>query len=101
MRAVLADRALIDAAIAAGKVRIIPAGVRALDYTKGISLIDARRADLANRRRVGLPPLGRKKATPDDAAALRAEGLSYDQIGARLGVAKSHAWRLVQQAGAQ
>lgn len=103
MNGVLVDRALIDAAVAAGKVRRFPAGMFALDYTKGISLLDARRADLANRRRVGLPAsspsAGKEQPTPAKAAGLRAEGLTYDQIAARLGIVKSHAWRLVKQAG--
>lgn len=99
MRGVTVDRALIDAAIAAGRFRLIPMGVHALDYTKGTSLADARSADLANRRRVGLPSHGDATATPVHAAALRAEGMSYDAIALRLGIAKSHAWRLVQQGG--
>lgn len=103
MRGVLVDRALIDAAIAAGKVRRFPAGMFALDYTKGINLAEARRANLANRRRVGLPTgrahSSKQRPSPTQAAALRDEGLTYDQIAARLGIVKSYAWALVKRAG--
>lgn len=101
---VASDQALIAAAIAGGKVRRFPAGLFALDYTKGTSFAEARRADLANRRRMGLST-GREtkvkgRPSPSQAAALRGEGLTYDQIAERLGIVKSYAWRLVQQVGA-
>jgi hypothetical protein len=101
MRGISEDRALIDAAVAAGIVRRFPSGMHALDYTKGISQTEARRAALANKARMRLPERAAVIATPSEAAALRAEGLTYDQIAARLGTVKSHAWRLVKEAGAE
>jgi hypothetical protein len=100
-----ADRALIDAAIAAGKVRKIPRGVSGIDPETGRGWQQIGAAMLANDRRA--KRISRcEKPRPDPVAraatseginkqirAMRRQGMTYDAIAASLGMVKSEVWR--------
>lgn len=106
------DRQLIDAAIAAGMVRKIPRGVSGLDSAKGYGWKDIGTAILANNRRA--QRLSRRPERPQlqkvaraatseglnaQILAMRNDGLTFDQIGWCLGMAKSGVWRRLKQNG--
>lgn len=98
------DRQLIDAAIAAGRVQRIPRGVSGIDPMTGHGWKEIGRAMLANNRRAERlsrarpqPVKVQRAATPEGLKAqirqMRLDGMSYDQIAASVGMAKSAAWR--------
>ncbi|MHA6687775.1 hypothetical protein [Mesorhizobium sp. A556] len=99
------DRALIDAAIAAGMVRHIPRGVSGIDPTTGHGWREIGKAMLANDRRAkrlnrSEKPQPVKVERADTAEGLKAQlrqmrrdGMTYDQIAASVGMVKSAVWR--------
>ncbi|MGB3897033.1 MAG: hypothetical protein WA973_00585 [Mesorhizobium sp.] len=103
-----ADRALIDAAIAAGKVRKIPRGVSGIDPMTGHGWKEIGKAMLANDRRAKRlhrtekpqPVKVKRAATAEGFKAqlrqMRRDGMTYDQIAASVGMVKSAVWRHCQ-----
>lgn len=107
----LTDRQLIDAAIAAGRVRNIPRGVSGLDPTKGRDWRIIGLAILENNRRavrlsgslkpeiVKVERAATKEGVDEQIRSMRLAGMSYDAISASLGFAKSHVWRRCRKMG--
>jgi hypothetical protein len=100
-----ADRALIDAAIAAGRVHKIPRGVSGIDPVTGYGWKELGAAMLANDRRAKRldrcekpQPVPVARATTSEGInrqirAMRRQGMTYDAIAASLGMVKSDVWR--------
>jgi hypothetical protein len=99
------DRALIDAAIAAGKVRKIPRGVSGIDPATGHGWQHIGAAMLANDRRakrvrrceksqpVPVVRAATSEGVDKQIRAMRRQGMTYDAIAASLGMVKSDVWR--------
>jgi hypothetical protein len=100
-----ADRALIDAAIAAGRVRKIPRGVSGIDPATGHGWQQIGAAMLANDRRAKRlrrcekpqpAPIARAATSEDinkQIRTMRRSSMTYDAIAASLGMVKSNVWR--------
>jgi hypothetical protein len=98
------DRLLIDAAIAAGRVRKIPRGVSGIDPATGQGWQKIGAAMLANDRRAKRlsrceeqQPVPVARATTSEGInkqirAMRRSGMTYDAIGASLGMSKTNVW---------
>jgi hypothetical protein len=106
-----ADRALIDAAIAAGRVRKIPRGVSGIDPETGHGWQEIGAAMLANDRRAKrlsrckkLQPAQIARAATSEGIskqirAMRRSGMTYDAIAASLGMVKSNVWYRCRKMG--
>lgn len=107
----MTDRELIDAAVAAGMVRKIPRGVSGIDPDRGYGWKEIGIAILANNRRaqrLSRPekPQLQKITRADTSEGLNAQirkmrldGLTFDQIGWCLDMAKSAIWRRCKALG--
>ncbi len=97
-----ADRALIDAAIAAGRIRKIPRGVSGIDPETGHGWKEIGAAMLANDRRAKrisrcerpLPLPVARAATSEginkQIRMMRRQGMTYDAIASSLGMSKTN-----------
>jgi hypothetical protein len=92
-----AERALIDAAIAAGRVRKIPRGVSGIDPITGRTWAQTRTAMADNKKRgqrikQGIVPIVRattRDGVDEQIRMLRRAGMTYAAIAASLGITKS------------
>ena len=99
------DRALIDAAIAAGRVRKIPRGVSGIDPATGHGWKTIGAAMLANDRRakrlrrygkqepIAIVRAATRDGVNDQIGIMRRAGMTYEAIAASLGMVKSDVWR--------
>jgi hypothetical protein len=95
-----ADRALIDAAIAAGRVRKIPRGVSGIDPITGRNWMEIRAAIVENNKRgqrvrqgvVPVVPATTLDGVDEQIRIMRRARMTYDAIAASLGMAKSNVW---------
>jgi hypothetical protein len=95
-----ADRALINAAIAAGRVRKIPRGVSGIDPATGRNWREIRAAMVANNKRgqrikqvvVPIVRARTRDGVDEQIRIMRRARMTYDAIAASLGMAKSNVW---------
>ncbi|MBN9067521.1 MAG: hypothetical protein J0H60_14010 [Rhizobiales bacterium] len=100
-----ADRALIDAAIAAGRVRKIPRGVSGIDPATGygwqqigavMRANDKRAKRISSCEKPQPVPVARaatSEGIDKQIRAMRRQGMTYDAIAASLGMYKSNVWQ--------
>ena len=102
-----AERALIDAASAAGMVRRIPTGVSGfgdagesrnwLEVNRRMRLVALRSARLKMLENVA----GRRREIAPVLRQMMAEGLTYREMGKRLGISHGAVYRHCQRVGEQ